>query len=366
MDFGVPREVRDLESRVGLSPAGVFALTRAGHAVYVESGAGLAAGFSDEDYRNAGSSIVYSAQEAYGRADVVAKVTRPTAAEHAHFRPGQTIFSFLHLPVSSPDLLDALTEHKITAVSYELIEQDDGTRPVLLPASIVAGRMAPIIAGRLLRSDYDGLGILLSGLPGVPAAAVVIVGGGVLGSNAARAFVGMGAEVTILDQEAQKLQLLFDTLNGRVTTMFANHFNLKRATQFADVIIGAVSHSGQRAPVVVSREMVKRMRPGSVIIDFAIDEGGCVETSRPTTLRNTTYIAEGVIHHCVPNITAAAGRTTSYAITNAALPFLLAVGESGIQEAARQLSALNRGITLHNGRLVHEKIAQALGKTVEK
>ncbi|MCP4416609.1 MAG: alanine dehydrogenase [Chloroflexi bacterium] len=364
MDFSVPREVRDLESRVGLAPAGVLALTAAGHAVYIENNAGTGAGFSDEDYRKAGGSIVYSAQEAYGRADVVAKVTRPTAAEHTLFQPGQTIFSFLHLPVSSPDLLEALTERRITAVSYELIEEEDETRPVLLPASIIAGQMAPIIAGRLLRSDYDGLGILLSGLPGVPAAAAVIVGGGVLGSNAARAFAGLGAEVTILDRDPRKLQSLFDTLNGRVTTMFANEHNLKRAALFADVLIGAVSISGQRAPMLISREMVKRMRLGSVIIDYAIDEGGCVETSRPTTLRNTTYTVEGVIHHCVPNITAAAGRTTSYAITNAALPYLLAVGDGNLRTASEQLPALKRGVTLENGRLIHTGVAQALGKAI--
>ncbi len=364
MDFGVPREVRDLESRVGLSPAGVFALTSAGHAAYIESGAGTGAGFSDENYRDAGGTIVYSAQEAYGRADVVAKVTRPTAAEHALFRPGQTIFSFLHLHVSSPDLLDALTEREITAVSYELIEEDDGTRPVLLPASIIAGQMAPIIAGRLLRSDYQGRGILLSGLPGVPAAAIVIVGGGVLGSNAARAFLGLGAEVTVLDKEPRKLQNLFDSLHGRVTTMFANELNLKRATQFADVLMTAASRPGHRAPMLVSRDMVRHMRSGSVIIDYAIDEGGCVETSRPTTLRNTTYVAEGIIHHCVPNITAAYGRTTSYAITNAALPYLLAVGEGDVASAGEKLPALKRGLVLVNGRLVHEDIAHALGKSI--
>lgn len=364
MNFGVPREIRDLESRVGLSPAGAFALSQAGHTVYIETNAGLGAGFSDEDYRAAGGAIVFSAQEAYGRADVVVKVTRPTADEHALFRNGQTLFSFLHLPVSSPDLLDALAERAITAVSYELIEEADGTRPVLLPASIVAGRMAPIIAGRLLRSDHDGNGILLSGLPGVPAAAIVIVGGGVLGSNAARAFVGMGAEVTVLDRDPRKLQHLYDTLNGRITTMFANELNLKRASHFADVLIGAVSNSGRRAPMLVSRTMVKQMRPGSVIIDYAIDEGGCVETSRPTSLRSTSYVAEGIIHHCVPNITAAYGRTTSYALTNAALPYLLAVGDADIAEASQQLPALKRGLTLVNGRLVHEAVAHALGKTI--
>jgi alanine dehydrogenase len=364
MDFGIPREVRDLESRVGLSPAGVSTLASAGHAVYVEAGAGMGAGFSDENYREAGGHIVYSAQEAYGRADVVVKVTRPTAAEHALFRPGQTIFSFLHLPVSSPDLLEALTERAITAVSYELIEEADGTRPVLLPASIIAGQMAPIVAGRLLRSDYNGRGILLSGLPGVPAAVIVIVGAGTLGCNAARAFAGLGAEVTVLDQDPRKLQKLYDSLYGRVTTMFANELNLKRATKFADVLIGAVSLSGHRAPMLVSREMVRQMRSGSVIIDYAIDEGGCVETSRPTTLRNTTYVAEGIIHHCVPNMTAAYGRTTSYAITNAALPYLLAVGKGTVQTASEQLPALKQGLTLLNGRLVHQKVAQALGKPI--
>lgn len=364
MDFGVPREVRDLESRVGLSPAGVSTLVSAGHAVYVETNAGQRAGFSDENYRDAGGRIVYSAQEAYGRADVVAKVTRPTADEHALFRPGQTIFSFLHLPVSSPDLLEALSERGITAVSYELIQEEDGTRPVLLPASIIAGQMAPIVAGRLLRSDYNGRGILLSGLPGVPAAAVVIVGAGMLGTHAAHAFVGLGAEVTVLDENPQKLQRVYEMHYGRVTTMFANELNLKRATRFADVLIGAASKSGGRAPMLVSQEMVKQMQKGSVIIDYAIDEGGCVATSRPTTLRNTTYVSEGIIHHCVPNITAAYGRTTSYAITNAALPFLLAVGEGNVQIASEKLPALKQGLTLANGRLVHPKIAQALGKTI--
>ncbi|WP_420644155.1 alanine dehydrogenase [Candidatus Leptofilum sp.] len=364
MDFGVPREVRDLESRVGLSPAGVSTLAAAGHNVYIETGAGKSAGFSDENYRDAGGHIVYSAQEAYGRADVVAKVTRPTAAEHALFRPGQTIFSFLHLPVSSPDLLEALTERQITAVSYELIQEEDETRPVLLPASIIAGQMAPIVAGRLLRSDYHGRGILLSGLPGVPAAVIVIVGAGTLGCNATRAFAGLGAEITVLDKDPRKLQKLYDKQYGRVTTMFANELNLKRATRFADVLIGAASQSGQRAPVLVSREMVKQMRRGSVIIDYAIDEGGCVATSRPTTLRNTTYEAEGIIHHCVPNITAAYGRTTSYAITNAALPYLLAVGTGDVQAASEQIPALKQGVTLVNGRLVHPKVAQALGQSI--
>ncbi len=370
MEFGVPREIRDLEMRVGLTPPGVLALTEAGHTVYVERDAGLGSGFTDEHYRKAGAQIVYSTAEAYGRADVVAKVARPTAAEHRFFRPGQIICSFLHLRVASPDLLSALSEREITAIAYEDLEEDDGVRPVLYPASEVAGRMAPIIAGNLLRSGQSlpgqpGLGILLNGLPGVPPAAVVILGAGVLGRNAARAFLGLGAEVTVLGRDIHKLRQVDDQCGGHVTTMLANEFNMKRAVQFADVLVGAVLDTGRRAPILVTREMVRSMRPGSIIIDFAIDEGGCVETSRPTTLRDPVYLAEGVIHHCVPNITSAVARTTSYAITNAALPYLQAIADDGLLAAISRRSALLRGVVLHQGKLTHPDIASALGREVD-
>ena len=359
--FGIPREVRDLEMRVGLTPAGVLALKQAGHTVYVEKNAGLGAGFADEDYRRAGAAIVYNAAELYGRADIIAKIARPTVHEHTLFRPQQTIFSFLHLAVASPDLVQALSAREITAVAYEMIADQDGRHPVLLPASEVAGRMAPLIAGQLLRSDHDGIGILLGGIPGVPPAAVVILGAGVLGTNAARAFVGLGAEVVVLDKEVRALRQLEEKLPDRVTTMFANTFNLQRATQFADVLIGAVHLPGSRPPIVVSREMVHQMRPGSVIIDFSIDEGGCIATSRPTTLRDPAYLVEGVVHHCVPNVTAACARTTSYAIANAALPYLLAAGEYGLPAATEQEPALRSGINLYCGQLAHPAVAAALG-----
>lgn len=370
MEFGVPKEIRDLEMRVGITPPGVLTLTQAGHTVYVERDAGVGAGFTDEDYRHAGAQIVYSTAEAYGRADIVAKIARPTAAEHKLFRPGQIICSFLHLRVASPDLLAALREREITAISYEELEEDNGVRPVLLSASEVAGRMAPTIAGRLLRSGQNlpgqhGLGILMSGLPGVPAAAIVILGAGVLGTNAARAFSGIGAEVTVLGRDIHKLRQLDECCNGQITTMLANEYNIKRAVQFADVLVGAVLDPGKRAPTLVTREMVRKMRPGSVIIDFSIDEGGCMETSRPTTLRDPIYIAEGVIHHCVPNITSVVARTTSYAITNAALPYLLAIGEKGLLGALQQKSELLRGIATRHGKIAHPGIAQALGKDVE-
>ncbi len=362
MEFGVPKEVRDLEMRVGLTPAGALALVQAGHTVYVERRAGAGAGFSDEHYRLAGAQIVYTAAEAYGRADVVAKVTRPAAQEHLLFRHGQTICSFLHLSVSSPDLLEALAEHEITAVAYETIQEEGGLLPVVVPMSEVAGRLAPILAGQLLMNTQGGRGTLLSGIPGVPPAAIVILGGGVLGFNAARAFLGLGAQVTVLDRDIHKLQRLDDAFNGQVTTMISNEYNLKRATEFADVLVGCVLIPGQRAPVLVSREMVRRMRPGSVILDFSIDQGGCAETSRPTTLRDQTYVDEEVIHFCVPNFTAAVARTSSYALTNAALPYLLAFGEHGLLGALKRAPALIQGINLYQGALAHPAVAGALGR----
>ena len=386
MEFGIPKEVRDLEMRVGLTPAGVLALARGGHTVSVERDAGAGAGFHDEDYRRAGAQVVYSAAEAYGRADVVVKVTRPTAQEHPLFRHQQTIFSFLHLPVASSDLLDALTERQISAIAYEMIQEEDGLRPVLLPMSEVAGRLTPIIAGQLLMSTRPnphvppgergpksrmaegkggGWGVLLSGIPGVPPAAIVILGGGVLGSNAARAFLGLGAQVTILDSDVKKLRRLDDMFGGRITTMISNEYNLNRVVEFADVLVGCVLVPGRRAPMLVSREMVRRIRPGSAIIDFSIDHGGCFETSRPTTLRDQTFIEEGIIHHCVPNVTATVARTASYALTNAALPYLLSVGAYGLPKVLEQEPGLLWGVNLFRGKLAHPDVAAALGHQTE-
>lgn len=346
--FGVPREVRDLEKRVGLTPAGVLALVQAGHRVYVQSEAGDGAGFADEAYERVGGQIVYSAEEVYGRSDIITKVARPTAAEYPFFRPQQALFAFLHLPVASSDLRETLWKKEITAVAYEMISDDSGDHPILRPASEIAGRMTPIIAGRLLGSDLQveggqGLGILLSGVPGVPAATVVILGGGVLGQNAARACLGLGAEVTVLDNDMAKLRQLDMLFNGRINTMFATAYNLERAACFADVLVGAVLVPGQRAPVLIEREIVHQMRLGAVVIDFSIDEGGCIATSRPTTLRDPAFVAEGVIHCCIPNVTSAYARTTSYALTNAALPYLLAVGERGVEAALQQDVGLKNG-----------------------
>lgn len=336
MDFGVPKEVRPGEQRVGLGAPSVDALVRAGHRVLIERSAGTAAGFSDEEYRQVGATIVYSAEEVWRRAAVVVKVSRPTAAEHTYFG-GQTLFSFLHLSVASPDLLSALRAGEVTAIAAEMIEAPDGSFPVLHPTSEVAGRLAPVIAGGLLetnipgmpKADQVGRGILLSGIPGVPPANVVIIGAGVVGANAARAFLGAGAQVTVLDKDPARLRRVDTACMGHVVTMLATPYNVAKAASFADVLIGAVYVVGHRAPILVTREMVRAMRPRAVIIDFSIDQGGCVETSRPTTHRDPVFVAEGVIHYCVPNVPALVARTATQAWSNAVLPYLLLIGELG-------------------------------------
>lgn len=365
MEFGIPKEVREAESRVGLTPAGVLGLTQAGQMVYVQQGAGLAAGFSDEDYRQAGANIVFSAAEAYGRADVVVKVARPTAAEHVLFRPGQIIFAFFHLQVSSPDLLAALREREITAVANEMIRDQNGQLPVLLPMSMVAGRLAPIIAGQLLMNLRGGRGTLLSGIPGVPRGSVAIVGAGTLGLHAARSFAGLGAQVLVLDRDVRQLQRVDDLLGGRVTTMLANKYTLRQVTEFVDVLVGCIQRPGQRAPKIITRNMVKRMRPGSVIIDFSIDDGGCVETSRPTTLSDPVFVAEQVVHYCVPNVPASVARTTSYGLTNALLPYLQMLVEQGFVGMLENEPGFAYGINLYQGKLADRDLAAALGQSVE-
>lgn len=365
MDFGIPKEVRDLEKRVGLTPAAVVSLTKRGHRVFLERDAGADAGFRDEHYEQAGARIVYTAQEAYGRADVVLKVARPTAAEHALFRQNQVIMSFFHLTVASTDLVAALAEKDVTAIAFEVMEEPDGRLPVLLPMSEVAGRLAPVFAGQLLTSAAGGRGILLSGLPGVARGIVVIVGAGSLGRSAARAFVGTGAQVIVLDNNVNRLREVDETFHGTVSTMMANRYNLERAVGFANVLVGAVLLKGQRAPIIITREMVRKMRPGSVVMDFSIDQGGCIETSRPMTLRDPTFVDEGVIHFCVPNLPAAVARTSSHALTNALLPYIKALAECGLECALRDFPALRAGVKMYQGKVVSYRLAEALGREIE-
>jgi alanine dehydrogenase len=353
MDIGIPRERRESEYRVGLTPIGVQLLTAEGHAVYVERGAGLGAGFADRDYEEAGARIVYQPQEAYGRADLVLKVARPTDEECGWLREGQTVIGLLHLAAARRSRVEALLEKRVTAIGYEMIQNDDGSLPVLIPLSQTAGRMMVQVAGSLLQNDRGGKGVLLSGVPGVPPAEVVIIGAGTLGTCAAQVFLGVGATVYILDRDLQRLQQVDAMLRGRAVTMVSHEFNVRKAVKFADLVVGAVLVPGQRAPIVVTREMVRSMKARSVIIDMSIDQGGCVETSRPTTHRSPTFMDEGVIHCCVPNLPSVVARTATHAFNNAAWPYIQALTRLGLDGALEAHPALARGVNLRDGQILN-------------
>lgn len=352
MDIGIPRERREGEYRVGLTPIGVQLLTAEGHTCYVERGAGLGAGFSDRDYELAGGKVVYSTQEAYGRAELVLKVARPTAEEADWLVEGQTVMGLLHLAAARRSRVETLLQKKITAIGYEMIQLADGSLPVLTPLSQAAGRMTAQVAAMLLQNDRGGKGILLSGVPGVPPAEVVIVGAGTLGTYAARAFLGIGATVYLLDKDLARLQQVDSMLNGCVVTMVSHEFNLRKVVKFADVLIGAILVPGARTPIVITREMVRTMKPRSVIMDLSIDQGGCVETSRPTTHRVPTFIEENVIHYCVPNMTAVVARTATHAFNNAAWPYIQAVTRKGVEQAIIDDLSLAHGVNTRGGEVV--------------
>jgi len=359
MNIGIPKERRDLERRVGLTPYGVDLLARAGHTCYVETEAGLGAGFTDYHYERAGGHIVYSGEEAYGRVDLVLKTVRPTDEELEWLREGQIIAGFLHLASARRSKVEVLLDRHITAIAYETIEEDDGTLPVLHTMSEVAGRMAPQLAATFLQSNYGGRGVLLCGVPGIPPARVVILGAGVLGTNAARAFYGLGAQVFVLDRNLDKLRQIDQQFHGCVTTMVAYPFNVARVARFAEVLIGAILAPGARAPIVVTREMVRSMKKGAVILDFSIDQGGCVETSRPTTLRDPVFVEEGVVHFCVPNVPGAVPRTATHAFNNAVWPYLRLIAEVGLEQALAEMPALARGVATKDGKILNEPLAAA-------
>ncbi len=363
MHIGIPRERRPDDYRVGLTPAGVALLSAAGHTCSVEHDAGRGAGFSDVDYQKAGGRIVYSPEEAYGRADLVLKVAPLTAEELPWVREESILMGFLHLAAGKPDTVQMLLDRRVTAIAYETIQEDDGTLPVLMPLSQVAGRMAPQIAATLLQNDHGGNGILLGGVPGVPPAEVVIIGAGTFGAAAAQAFLEVGASVYLLDRNLRRLQNL-DGLYGagrKPVLMVSHDFNVRKVVKFADVLVGAVLVPGARAPVVVTREMVRSMKPRSVILDVSIDQGGCVETSRPTTHRNPTFVEEQVIHYCVPNMTSVVARTATHAFNNAAWPFIREIADHGLKHALATVPALRRGVATHRGQVVHPALAAHLG-----
>ncbi len=359
MNFGIARERRDLEQRVGLTPYGVDLLTRAGHICYVETEAGLGAGFTNYHYERVGGRVVYSGEEVYGRSDVVLKAVRPTEEELDWLRDGQIIAGFLHLAAARRSKVEAFLKKNITTIAYETIEEEDGTLPVLRTMSEVAGRMAPQLAATFLQSGYGGRGVLLSGVPGIPPASVGILGAGALGINAARMFLGLGARVHVLDRDQHKLRKVDEQFAGCATTMVSYPFNIARVARFAEVLVGAILVPGVRTPVIVTREMVRSMKKGAVILDFSIDQGGCVETSRPTTLRDPVFVEEDIVHFCVPNVPGAVPRTATHAFNNAIWPYIRRIAETGLEQAVQDLPGLARGIATQAGEITDASLAAA-------
>ena len=349
MNIGVVRERGLFDRRVALTPPVVRRLASAGHTLWVESCAGDGAMFPDTAYMRAGAQIAYSPAEVIGRADLLTKVSRPTAEEIRYCRPGTAVMAFYHMAVADRDLLDALADHNLTAIGSEIIQLENGRRPVLAAISEIAGQMTVPIAAHLMRSSSGGRGILLGGTPGVPPARVMVLGAGAVGSAAARTAVAAGARVMAFDVAPSKLRRILEHVRG-VETCLADPDAIAEAVAGADVVIGAVLVAGTRSPHVVTRAMVETMQPGSVIIDVSIDEGGCVETSRPTTLAQPTFVHKGVTHFCVPNFTADLGRSSSVAIAQAMLPYVLTIADCGVEEAVAACSDLQRGLYTLRGR----------------
>lgn len=363
MIVGVPKEIKNNENRVAITPAGVEALKRSGHEVLVQSGAGIGSGFTDLQYSDKGAVIISAPADIWKQADMIMKVKEPLREEYGFFRKGQILFTYLHL-APEPELTKALEESGVAAVAYETIQLEDGSLPLLTPMSEVAGRMAVQIGAQILEKPHGGKGVLLSGVPGVAPAEVAIVGGGIVGTNAAKIAVGMGAKVTMLDVNAARLRYLDDLFGGRVTTVVSDSYHIEQAVSKADLVIGAVLIPGARAPKLVKEDMVRQMSEGSVIVDVAIDQGGSIETiDRVTTHENPTYVKHGVVHYAVTNIPGAVARTSTWALTNVTTPYALQIANLGLRAAAANNKALARGINVLNGHITYDAVARSVNKS---
>src|SRR5580698_9885864 len=358
MIIGVPKEVKDHETRVGLVPSGVIALREAGHEVLVETHAGEGSSITDREYMQAGAAILESAAEVWKRAELVVKVKEPQTAEYEYFRPGLILFTFLHL-APLPELTDRLISSKVNGVAYETILESDYTLPLLTPMSEVAGRMAVQVGAQYLERPNGGRGILLGGVPGVAPANVAILGGGIVGINSAKVAVGMGAHVTIIDRNLNRLRELDDIFNGGVVTLASNAWIIAETLKQADLVIGGVLIPGASAPKLVRREMIRNMKRGSVAVDVAIDQGGCFETSHPTTHTDPVYFVDNVLHYCVSNMPAAVPHTSTFALTNATFPYLLELANKGVQRACRDHPGLCAGVNTWRGQVTHRGVAES-------
>ena len=359
MRIGVPKEIKIHEYRVGLTPGSVAELTARGHEVVVETDAGAGIGFSDADYRRAGARIVAHPKQVFDAADMIVKVKEPQIEECAMLREGQILFTYLHLAADKPQA-EALMRSGASAIAYETVTAEGGGLPLLAPMSEVAGRMSVQVGARGLEKEAGGLGKLLGGVPGVAPAKVVILGGGVAGTNAAQIALGMQADVTVLEKSVERMRWLADHFGPSLTTVMANAETVREHVLSADLVIGAVLVPGAAAPKLVTREMVKAMHNGSVLVDIAIDQGGCFETSRPTTHAQPTYVEEGVVHYCVTNMPGAVAHTSALALNNVTLPYVLALADNGIKALCED-PHLRAGLNVHAGRVAHEAVAEALG-----
>lgn len=358
MIIGIPKEIKDKEFRVGIVPSGVTALTEAGHQVVIEAGAGVGSGITDDAYRAAGAELLPDGAAVYGRAAMVMKVKEPLPPEYPLLRDGQIIYTYLHL-APLPELTQVLLDKKVVGIAYETIQLADGSLPLLTPMSQVAGRMAVQVGAHFLEKEQGGRGVLLGGVPGVAPGRVVILGSGTVATHAAQMALGLGAQVTMLGRNAQRLAELDRAFDGRLVTETSSQHNIEVALATADVVVGGVLVAGGRAPKLITRSMLGVMPPGSVIVDVAIDQGGCTETSHPTTHSNPVFTVDGIIHYCVANMPGAVPRTSTFALTNATLPYAVQIANQGVEAAARQDQALMRGINVYKGTLTSREVAES-------
>lgn len=361
MEIGVINESAKIENRVGLNPSGVSFLAEKGHKIYVQAGAGLKAGYANEEFAGQGAQIVFTKDEVFGRSDVVLNISPLNQEECRLVKSNQILLGFHHLAIAKKALVEELLKKEVTMIGYEIIQDEDDLLPFYETLSEVAGQLCLAIAGHYLQTNEGGRGAILGGVVSVAPATVVIVGSGVLARSACRAMLGAGAHTIVLGHNMERLRRIEEMTGGRVVTLMGSKYNLARMTKVADVLIGAVLRPGERAPIMITREMVKTMKKGSVIIDLAIDHGGCIETSRPTTLEHPTYVDDGVIHYCVPNITSAVSRTSTKVISNLGVSYLHAIGTLGIDKAIEQDPSLGRGVYMGGGHLTKKNIAERFG-----
>lgn len=361
MRIGIPKETVLEEKRVAIAPAGVDALVKAGHTVFIQTNAGIDSHFSDEEYRQVGANVVYTVEEVYQRAELIAKISPLTEIEASMLQEDQIIFSFLHLAIGKKNIIDELCKKKITAISYELIERNNEL-PVLESMSEIAGQLAIQLGERFMASDVPhSRGILMGGITGVAPAAVVVLGAGVVGFNAARAALARGAHVIVLDKDLQRLRKIENHFGKNITTVVANPYTIARGCRFADLFIGAVLIKGEKAPHLVTEEMVKSMKKGTVLMDVSIDQGGVVETSRPTTISDPIFVEHNIIHCCIPNMPALVSRTASYGLTNASIDYILNIADNGLTNALLSDTGLAKGVCTYNGFCSNETLADKFG-----